>query len=52
MLSVEDRKELRRKNCYTFKQIYDFFSQFYTITTRNVDSLIDERKWNLHRSHT
>ena len=50
MLSVEERKELRRKNCYTFKQIYDFFSQFYTITSRNVDSIIDERKWNLHRS--
>lgn len=55
MLSVEERKELRRKNCYTFKQIYDFFSQFYNISTSNIDSIvirhvIDKRKWHLYKS--
>lgn len=50
MSSVEERKELRRKNCYTFSQLYDFFSSFYGISTRCDNSIIDERKWSLHRS--
>lgn len=50
MSSVEQRKELRRKNCYTFSQLYDFFSSFYGISTRCEDSIIDKRKWTLHKS--
>jgi len=50
MSSVEERKELRRKNCYTFNQLYKFFSSFYDISTRYEDNIIDKRKWTLHES--
>jgi hypothetical protein len=50
MSSLEERKELRRNNCYTFKELYDFFSSFYKISTRCDNSIIDKREWNLYNS--
>lgn len=49
-MTLEERKELKRKNCYTFKELYDFFSSFYEISTRCDNTIIDERKWNLYKS--
>lgn len=49
-MTVEERKELRRKNCYTFNQLYEFFNSFYNMSCKYDNSIIDERKWSLHES--
>ena len=49
-MTVEERKQKRRSDCYTFKELYEFFSQFYGISTKSDRQIGDIRDWNLHKS--
>jgi len=49
-MDISLRKEKRRLDCYTFKELYEFFSQFYGLSTSKDGSIGDIRKWSLHNS--
>ena len=49
-MDISLREEKRRLECYTFKELYEFFSQFYGISTTKYISIGDSRKWYLHNS--
>ena len=49
-MDISLRKEKRRLDCYTFKELYEFFSQFYGLSTTRDISIGDSRKWCLHNS--
>lgn len=49
-MDISLKKEKRRLDCYTFSELYEFFSQFYGLSTSQDSSIGDIRKWCLHNS--
>ena len=49
-MDISLRKEKRRLDFYTFKELYEFFSGFYGLSTSKDSSIGDIRKWSLYNS--
>ncbi len=49
-MSVKERRAKRNLDCYTIEEFYDFFKQFYEITTEYDNHIILKKTFNLHKS--